>query len=58
MELITNKPMTEQYIRQSIHEIKTKIKTAHKDCNVKIIEMRNHRYLLNKKIDLDIHRNM
>ena len=50
--------MTEQYIRQSIHEIKTKIKTAHKDCDVKIIEMRNHRYLLNKKIDLDMHQNM
>ena len=58
MELITNKPMTEQYIRQSIHEIKTKIKIAHKDCDVKIIEMRNHRYLLNEKIDLDIHQNM
>ncbi len=56
MELITKKTITEQYIRQSIHEIRIKVKSIHKNFKGNIIEINDHRYFLNEKINLNIHK--
>ena len=56
MERITKKIVTAQYVRQLIWEIQTKIKKAYQGSPNKIIEVKNHRYVLNERIVLKIHK--
>ena len=57
MEQLTKKIVTAQYVCQLIWEIQAKIKKAYQGSPNKIIEVKNHRYVLNERIVLKMHKN-